>query len=312
MTTLEDTPDLEELAAYVDGRLTGDRKARVEEQLLRDEDYYEVFMETVRFREEEIASEQSGSPKVVPWRRKGAVTSLLSAAAVLLTAIMTYQFWVVPLRPPPDDWLAEVDAESIAEHESFLQQGWQTFRGSEEAPSSAEALAYRVGVLSIDLQLAIMARDGTSANGLASHIAAHIENSDFAFVTGFETLSESFEELEEIRTEDIVPLLGKAQQTEDDFRASTLESSEKRFLDFGQWIEIGRLAALDQDAVLLRQAAQQAIRWTGTPVPEQTEVLEAIMAKSELSTSDYANAYEAFRGITRKLTKSTDSSYLDY
>ena len=41
--------DLEELAAFIDGRLSGERKARVEERLLRDEDYYEIYLETVQF-----------------------------------------------------------------------------------------------------------------------------------------------------------------------------------------------------------------------------------------------------------------------
>ena len=53
MLTESHTVDLEELAAYIDGRLSKDRRARVEERLLSDEDFYEVFLETVRFQQED-------------------------------------------------------------------------------------------------------------------------------------------------------------------------------------------------------------------------------------------------------------------
>ena len=41
---VRDSPDLEDLAAYLDGRLSNELKARVEERLARDEDYYEIFL----------------------------------------------------------------------------------------------------------------------------------------------------------------------------------------------------------------------------------------------------------------------------
>ena len=70
MRTDTHAPDLEDLAAFVDGRLSGERKARVEKRLLRDEGYYEVFLETVRFQQEQ-GQEGDRVAAVVPiarWR----------------------------------------------------------------------------------------------------------------------------------------------------------------------------------------------------------------------------------------------------
>lgn len=53
----QDRFDLEELAAFIEGRLKGEARARVVRLLAESEDAYEVFAETLRFHTEERARE---------------------------------------------------------------------------------------------------------------------------------------------------------------------------------------------------------------------------------------------------------------
>ena len=57
-------PDLEELAAYVDGGLDVAERRAVEERLIRDEGYYEVYLETLRFLDREPESLSPRTPSL--------------------------------------------------------------------------------------------------------------------------------------------------------------------------------------------------------------------------------------------------------
>lgn len=63
-----DPGDLETLAAFIDGRLEGAERDAVVERLANDEDYYEVYAETLHFLEAESPTPSSGGDPVWPER----------------------------------------------------------------------------------------------------------------------------------------------------------------------------------------------------------------------------------------------------
>jgi len=153
LSTLDQTrPDLEDLAAFVDGRLAGELRQSVEERLARDPAYYEVFLETLRFREE---NEAVASP--AERRRVSFVRPALAAAAVVVMAVGVW--W---LASPSDATvrLALLDAERIVELEGWDSLDWTVQRGTElPRKLSAEQKAFRLGVRTVDFRVALAAGD---------------------------------------------------------------------------------------------------------------------------------------------------------
>jgi CHAT domain-containing protein len=81
----EGCPDLETIAAYVDGRLEAGPREAAAAHLSTCEDCYEVFAETVRFQKEKGAAERGTVSAVSrPWFRRS--TALAGIAASLLAA----------------------------------------------------------------------------------------------------------------------------------------------------------------------------------------------------------------------------------
>src|SRR5689334_20995780 len=104
MTTPDDKsaghPDLEGLAALIDGRLSAERAARVRAHLATCEECREVFFETVDFVREEEG--QGDGSTVVPFERPRSWHALIAyPAAALLAAGLSAVFYI-HYRAAPD------------------------------------------------------------------------------------------------------------------------------------------------------------------------------------------------------------------
>lgn len=137
-------PDLEDLAAYLDGRLTATERQAVEERLAEDSGYYETMLETVRFREE---MEAEGSldlrPPLASPRRPAPLWQGLAAAAVLL---LVAGVWYLKRPTAADRFYASVDASAVLAVEGWNHYSWSKVRSSGLPQSlSAPELAFRLG-----------------------------------------------------------------------------------------------------------------------------------------------------------------------
>ncbi len=292
MRTDTHAPDLEDLAAFVDGRLSGERKARVEERLLRDEGYYEVFLETVRYRQDQ-GQEEDRVAAVVPiarWRRWG-LAAPLAAAAVLVIAIGL-------LRPGPD-LAALLDPPAIvAAGEGWSDPDWRRLRsGGGPSPYDGEQLAFRLGARAVDLRVALGGGDREEADRLAAQAER------WATDAGLYLLARSYEDLRH-------RIAGGADDAELQELAAAAEtllaesferrSPEGRRVALGRWAEAGRLAALSADAHALRRIVRQRPE-SAAAIEPAIERLESLLERPDPGAAELAAAGAELRRILADL-----------
>lgn len=283
--TVEGLADLEELAAFVDGRLSGDRKARVEERLLRDEDYYEVFLETVRFQQEDgrrEGRERGAAPVPISRWRSWRVAAPLAAAAVLAVAVGV--LW--PFR----GLAGYLDAAAVVAHKDWDDPGWRRPRSGDACSAcSPEEIALRLGAQTINLRVALKAGDRPAAQRAAGQSAALADAADI-FTGLYEELGERLE------VEELEALLEPAREAEELLAVSFGKGSpEARRFALGRWAEAGRLAALSEDARALRRIVRRdpGARSEAAIAP-QVESLEDLVGRRDLGDEDFAAAGKAF------------------
>ncbi len=286
-------PDLEDLAAFVDGRLSGERKERVEERLLRDEDYYEVFLATVGFREEQDREQQGreeergpAAPVAISRWRSWHVAAPLAAAAVLAIAVGVLR--------PAGDLAAALDAPAIVARETWADTGWSVTRSGGPGPSGLEPeeLAFRLGARTIDLRVALAGDDRQAAERFAAQAAGWSGDPDqfhlFHLVPGYQHLGERIADGE---TEALLDLARQAEE----LLAESLEGAEAQRFALGRWAEAGRLAALSGDAGALDQVLRR------DPGSRRVAAIGSQVERLEEPDLEPAVAEEAFRGILRAL-----------
>lgn len=280
-------PDLEDLAAYIDGRLSGARKSQVEERLLHDDEYHEVFLDAVRFQQKQ--AQDAGEvvrPAAGRWRRSWRVAVPLAAAAVVVVA--------VTIRSPDRTvagWASRLDAQAVlAQGEDWDDPGWTRSRGPEDLPYRPQELAFRLGARSLHLRLALSAGDRETLDLEAGRLARLAREAELFLVP---SLYEGLRD-ETVGIEALPARVGLAEKScyEDG-------SPEKRLFLLGAWAEAGRLAALTGDA----KALARVIRGRPTVLPEdgidaQIRLLDAV----EKSGDDrFERAASAFSEILSDL-----------
>jgi hypothetical protein len=175
--------DPETLAAFIDRRLPAEERRRVEEHLVECPDCYEVFIEAVRFLQEEgdleIGEDRPVAPvRRGPWPGRKALRVALPLAA---TVILAVGVWVVVQAgwlggagrlPAAGDLVAGLDAAALApgqvEH-LVDDHGWPRSRGGAASPGLTGGepvvaavdpdVAFRFGALHTDLELALRRDD---------------------------------------------------------------------------------------------------------------------------------------------------------
>ena len=175
-----DPVDPETLAALLDGRLTGDERARVLARLAKSEREYEELLETAA-----LVADLNANPAIVPvprqpavalvrdtplvaergrrWRSPALIGPIIVAASLAVVLVLRTK-----AQGAPDAALFAV-IESAAGTER-VPADWPRTRGTRDA-IGPEAAAFRLGASFTDLDLAIAAKDSASARAIASEIA---------------------------------------------------------------------------------------------------------------------------------------------
>lgn len=280
--TTHTAPDLEELAAYVEGRLSGERKGQVEERLVRDEEYYEVFLHSVRFQREEKARRRS-ERKVLRWRPW--YLAPLAAAAVLAALVGFPR-----LAKGPGDFAAALDPASVlASGDSWARLGWSTRSAGRDSRSyRQEELAFRLGVRTVDLRVAVAGGDREAARTVAEDLEQE------ASLAGLRSMAGAFGDLK-TRVESTELDALRSQLTEaEEYLARRWKSSPEAMshLRFGQWVEAGRLAAASHDSDALARLRRMAPE--GGESTALLTVVESFLEVRDPSADDYREVAAAF------------------
>ncbi len=329
----EDAPalDPEELAAYIDGRLSGERKAQVEAALTNSEDDYEVFLESVRTLEAEgllddeaTEAKQTLEPiKAKPIR--GTVTTLdrqtgslerksqslgrrivrmAPAGGSLLAAGLALSIGLrfVAAGASPADLAPETDKTQLAEHwdesDNWDDPGWNRYRSGAPPPTGLypdEAIAFRLGVRGIDLRVAEKAGDLEQLSQLVRNTGSWAGSADLASEFTYDTLAEAIDEKQ--TPEEIARQLDVAdEEVALDVAGDPVMKQRYRL---GLWAEAGRLAARTRNGDALRA---RKFRWRRTglaradPAREEAEAMVATI-KQQLKRKTFSDA--AFGDLER-------------
>lgn len=249
-------PELEELAALIDGRCRAAEAARIRAHLASCAECYEVFSETLHLQEELREDEKPAwgldpfpfetRPKV--WPRWAA----LAVAAALVLGAGT-GLWLF-LNPTPDLSVVAL-AEPLTEKAPALtKSAWnEVKRGSGDGEKIAtEELAVRAGVAVLNLQVALVSNNKEAADSAVAQVcnvlgisrdqnqpdgalkSSQLDYPDPGTVPFYGNLRGRFAQN--------APATLAAEAAK---QAETLRQAlEENYFDLGKWAEAGRLAAI--------------------------------------------------------------------
>lgn len=244
MTTRDLAPeDAELIAAFIDRRLSEKERRAFMGRLDTEEALYEVFVETVRYRDQ--GSDEPGEVVEHPSAR-GPLGRFAAIAALLVFAVAT----PILIRSLSEKSYAEM-LVSDGQLDGYLEAGWydplwSTMRGGSLGTSEAKT-AFRVGVRVVDLEVALRVgklEDGQALAGEIERLLEGIEMSDPLRLQYGEIRRQLKEGLE---PEQALRLAESVEAVLPDLFAGFVPAYE-----LGRWTEAGKLAAQSGSTKVLR------------------------------------------------------------
>lgn len=299
-------PDLEDLAAYIDGRLDAARRAAVEERLAGDEGYYEVFLETVRTQRELEAIGNTGAKVVALRPRRWPWLGAVAAAAALAMAVGLGVFETT-------DPLALLDAPAVVANKAWNAPDGSVSRSSDGVPSDALA-AFQLGTHGVHLRIALEAEKVDDARRAAGEIGALAKLLRLrAEARQADTLSASLEGGK-------VPKGGPASARE--LMEQIADSLARRpagqpgslplatHYALGHWTKLGQLAAWSKNAEVLTLVLDRRDQWAAPSAfgDEDRDRLGQLAKKlhqtpGALGTEEWTEAKELFEKLRKDITR---------
>ena len=247
--------DLETIAAFIDQRLPPEERAEFLERLDREEDLYEVFVEIVRFRDEEMAEGIEGNPEdgdgaEIIAHRAGRNWSrwTLPAAAMLFVAVAVgWISWSIGGTEPAHVEKLVADGRlDVRLGDGWLTPVWSEVRGVSRLSSDADT-AFRIGVRDVDLQVALLLGREDDAVGLTHELERLLAGIEFS-----ELVQKEYAALRgsiEARGTTSPELIDQAAAIREVGQAYLPQLGEA--YELGRWTETGRLAAKGSNVEVL-------------------------------------------------------------
>jgi hypothetical protein len=305
-------PSAEMLAAYIDRVLDPGEAERITAHLADCEDCYAVYAESLQFLLE--AGPEEGEGTVVPFRRPSPKVDRrpwhkpwAQIAALLLVGVGAGSLYF--LWEPPTLKTAEVAAPIPNRPEVFEDSTgiWTgpIYRGGEGEPEvNLDEAAFRTGVQLVNLQVSLKAGKTVEAQNAIAAILGLLEAGILTdeLETKYEGLTGSLDEGRPASS--FLPVASQLAE-------ETREVFEEESLDFGQWVEAGRLAAATGDPSFFQQRGTQSflrrLLWRdklglgkvqlGAKTRQSLEEVSQVISKSDLQPSDYAKLSDLLEQI---------------
>lgn len=256
-TSTETCPSLEDLAAFLEGRLSGDKRARIVAHLADCPDCYEIFAEAARFELSEEGKVEDPDPpavievprepmedppagKVIPFPSRPVfrwVSSIAAVLAMVALGIPLYkQYYTMPQINS-----AELVTPAVSE-KAAEDPFWSDFaeRGSgDDAGSSTIPHEVLLGAHALNLRLSLSRDDQDRALNDLAGINDHIGKIGL--------LPDQTEAYLRIQTQIADGKPARQFLREADRIEATLPVEEDPYFALGKWVEAGRLAALAEN-----------------------------------------------------------------
>lgn len=309
-------PELEELAALIDGRLSAGRAVHVRAHLASCEECREVFFETVDFVREEEARKAKAAllpferpVRKATWKSRLAV-ALPTAAVLALSASLVYvQFFA----PPRVAW-AKL-ASNLGHRPKKLKYEAlhdPIMRGIPRPGGEISQQSFRLGVALVNLQVSLEGEKQTPAdNALAK-------------INGLNELLEQAPEVKKFYInlhnrlpQHLRPWAERAEKMADSLRGSSGGTADDLYLDFGLWSEAGHIAAAAEDERFLTSRdnrrfptyLRRKLKKDGDKLPSEVEAplqeIEKTLDRDRLTTDDYRRLGEYYEEIMRFYDRET-------
>lgn len=233
--------DAELIAAFIDKKLSGEERQAFMERLDKEEALYEVFVETVRFRDQE-----SGRGAEVVEHLAGRRRWFVPAAAAALLALAVTPLLIRNLSSKSYAEALVADGR-LDEHlgEGWYEQGWSEMRGVQPGRDEVET-AFRLGVRVVDLEVAL--RTGNLGDALILIGRIHFQLGEVD-LSG--PLRSSYSELQQrIEAGEGADSALALAETAETYVGDYLSGGD-RFYQLGKWAEAGNLAARSGNRHLL-------------------------------------------------------------
>jgi len=297
-------PSTEDLSCYIDGALSPEEAVRVTEHLASCESCFEVYSDVLQF---QLESEPEPRGKVVPFLREKRLPPVAwwsSIAALLVLGFFGWQA-VDDSRSAAFDPLVTAQVTAQIHGKPALWLG-ETMRGGGEDGETApvDEASFRMGVQIVNLQVLLNASDREGARNIISYILKVLNAQDLN-----RPLNDSYTSLgvDIDRAKDARELLPRAARLAQESR----DYFEPLYLDLGQWVEAGRLAAISHDPAFFRlpeawSFLRHTLRrdWLGfkdSKLPMETrrqlEAIYKIAGKDTLQSTDFAKLQSHFEHI---------------
>jgi hypothetical protein len=300
MNSIDLSQNLELIAALVDGRLSADERARALKLLAESDEALELYASTLRHQADTSAVKDV---KVIPlatrrpfrgWR---VIVPIAAAAALVIVAVPSLVRRGTQADP------ARAYASALSADPRFaagLQPGWDqrwtVMRGAEVpveargpvAGAQETRLAFRLGVRSVDLQVALSHGDTALAARLATEVVETLRGIAFS-----DLVAASYTDLgTRLATDSRAKSVDRASRAEHDLR-DLLGQGLAASYSFGQWSGAAELAAQTRDASFFKSTRGAAFVHSSDIdglATEDRDALRAIDAQVKQGLTDPALA----------------------
>lgn len=246
MNAVSDTcPSLEDIAAFLDGKLSEEDRSRVVAHLADCEACYDVFSDAARFQLEEEeesralqASEEEALAPVVPLQRKRIQRWALPLAAALVLGLATiplYQRYTTMPTLLSTELVDPVALKSVPTSSLWAED---KRGGLDEGVTDSSPFEFLLGVHMVDLRLTLARNDSAESLNMLARINGHMEK-----LILVDRASEFY-----LRAHgDIDRGTPPRELAEEAFQIEaglTADYQDLPHLAFGKWTEASRLSAL--------------------------------------------------------------------
>lgn len=249
MDSTDSNLDIELLAALIDGRLSGTERERALKLLATSDEALELFAHSLH---EHFATDVN----VVPiqsargarrWRQWQVIVPVLAAAALVFVMLpkLTGSSARTVAAAEYASQLARDPRFAVGLREGWDQHGWSVNRGADDNRSAPEPrFAFRLGVRSVDLQVALRNADTALASRIVDDVSQTLNGIKFT-------------DLVAAKYADLKSHLASEPPARSIERATNIEHDMGELFDrpsfaFGQWSSAADLAAKTRESSFFR------------------------------------------------------------